>query len=395
VLDSRFVSIVLIDAASEKMHLLAVASQEPGLVQRLPEKVTGSRLANHVDVETVNRLKALEVVQCGIKDVVPGKNPNAQIQDVLLAPMALKSSLMGVLVVRKRDVRNEYTAEEIALVKAAATLILVVIERERWQQQCLLAQANAMALTETNRRFDEFLSIASHELRTPLTTIGGNIQLALRRLVNVQKRGLPPEDPLVSKLECVQTPLICANHRVNVQNRMISDMLDGSRIQANRFTLSTKRCNLLEIVRRAVEDQRSVTPDRTIELALPQCDTIPVVADEDRIAQVVDNYLSNALKYSPAHKPVMVRMIGTECEVRVLVRDEGPGLTPEEQRQVWERFYRSDRVDVQQALSSGGGLGLGLHICCTIIEYHKGTYGVESQPGQGSTFWFALPLASS
>jgi hypothetical protein len=118
---------------------------------------------------------------------------------------------------------------------------------------------------------------------------------------------------------------------------------------------------------------------------------VPVIADADRIRQVVANYLSNALKYSPEDRPVVVGIEVDDREARVWVRDEGLGLPTEEQEQIWERFHQATGIAVQSG--SGIGLGLGLYICRTIIERHHGHVGVESAPGRGSTFWFTVPLA--
>ena len=116
-----------------------------------------------------------------------------------------------------------------------------------------------------------------------------------------------------------------------------------------------------------------------------------MVADADRIGQVVTNYLTNALKYSPVDRPIEVFLAIEGQMARVSVQDEGPGLSPAEQQAIWERFYQVERIKVQSG--SGTGLGLGLYICQTIIEQHQGKVGVQSSPGEGSTFWFSLPLA--
>ncbi len=105
----------------------------------------------------------------------------------------------------------------------------------------------------------------------------------------------------------------------------------------------------------------------------------------------MSNYLSNALKYSEADKEVLVSVEQINTQVRVSVRDEGPGLTPAQQQRIWERFYRAPGIEVKSG--SGVGLGLGLHISQMIIERLGGQVGIQSEPGKGSTFWFTLPIA--
>jgi len=228
-------------------------------------------------------------------------------------------------------------------------------------------------------------------LRTPLTAISGNIQLAMRQVKkSIGEDGTYAVD-LASKLELVQTLLDRAERQVRLQNRLVGDLLDISRIQANKIALKPEPCDLVAIVREAVQDQSLLVPARSIRLHVPAEATAPVVADADRIGQVVTNYLTNALKYSSADRPVEVFLAVDGQMARVSVQDEGPGLSPAEQQAIWERFYQVERIKVQSG--SGTGLGLGLHICQTIIEQHQGQVGVQSLPGEGSTFWFTLPLA--
>jgi signal transduction histidine kinase len=142
----------------------------------------------------------------------------------------------------------------------------------------------------------------------------------------------------------------------------------------------------------ALSTQHEQHPQRRILSELLDA-PIVVQADADRVGQVVAQYVSNALKYSPDDRPVTVRLTVTGDEARVSVHDEGPGLPPDEQERVWEAFYRAPSVAILDG--SAIGLGLGLYICRTIIERHGGRTGVDSAIGEGATFWFTLPLASA
>jgi signal transduction histidine kinase len=265
----------------------------------------------------------------------------------------------------------------------------LALERERLLQERAEAHANELALMEANRRTDEFLSIASHELRTPLTTINGNIQLAKRRMRTLSRND--SQEEFDDRLALVMELLGRAERQVRVQNRLVSDLLDVSRIQANRLELRSDVCDLAAIVSECVEDQRAAHPTRALSLTLPAHE-IPILADADRISQVVTNYLTNALKYSAAAMPVDVSLSEADGFVRVSVRDQGPGLLPEEHQLVWQRFYRVPGISVRSG--SGVGLGLGLYICRTIVERHHGQVGVQSTQGQGSVFWFTLPITT-
>ncbi len=379
------VSISMLDLTDGKFHLIALASRSEEEKLLYQENFAHFLLSDYVNELTMNQLRNNEVV---MQEVVL-HTPRYFQYYILLAPMLMNGQLMGVLGIKKREAYA--TQEEVGVVKAVAQFSLLVIERERIQQEWIEAHTSELALREANRRFDEFLSIASHELRTPLAGIKGNIQLALRRLAFLKDPDLPEKEILVDKLEKVHDYLHHAEHRVNVQNRMISDLLDVSRIQANKLELVMRLCNLAGIVREAVEDQRYTLPERVITLMVPAYENFTVLGDADRLGQVVHNYLTNALKYSPVDRPVAASLEMRNGNVRVSVRDEGPGLSLEEQERVWERFYRVKGIPIQG--DAGPGLGLGLHICRAIIEAHHGGFGLDSTPGQGSTFWFTLPPA--
>jgi signal transduction histidine kinase len=239
------------------------------------------------------------------------------------------------------------------------------------------------------RRKQEFLSMVSHELRTPLTSIMGFIDLALL-YSDLFPRPLSPEaEQLLGKME---TGLKRAMRQVEVETRLVEEVLEVSRLELHKFQLSVHRENLITIVHETVANQQQAARTRQIELILPQDELVPVLVDAGRVGQALTNYLTNALKYAPLDQVVSVRLEVETSSARVSVCDQGPGLTPEQQQRVWERFYQ---VAAPGHQGPDRGLGLGLAIVKAIVEQHQGQVGVQSAPGQGSTFWFTLPIAIS
>jgi PAS domain S-box-containing protein len=394
VLGCQRISISAIEPGTEILHPLAIA----GLSSELARQWWASRaerpLSAELDPALSGRLRANEVVVLDVTQPRFRDRPNPYGARVLLiAPMCVGDQLVGLLTLEHGDMEHTYTAEEIALAGAVAKLAALVVERERLLRERAEAQASELALREANRRMDEFLSIVSHELKTPLTSIKASVQLVGRWLNEMLGSDLPGAGDLAPKLERMSGLLGRMERQVGLQNRLVNDLLDVSRIQAGRLDMDPQPCDLAAIVREAVQAQRQVAPTRVIRLELPAGDaSVPVIADADRIGQVVTNYLTNALKYSEEDRPVEVGLRLDGPEARVWVRDEGPGLTAAEQVRVWERFHRAAGVAVRSG--SGVGLGLGLYISRVIIEQHYGRVGVYSAPGQGSTFWFGLSLAT-
>ena len=219
------------------------------------------------------------------------------------------------------------------------------------------------------------------------------MQLGRRRV----RRALTQDDEAVGALAATLDQMGAMLERTEGQagrlTRMVDDLLDVSRIQSGHLEIHPDACDLSEIVRDSVDEQRAAWTGRTIADEEPD-GVVIVRADADRIRQVVTNYVTNALKYSAPECPVAVTLTVRDREAWVRVRDEGPGLTVEQQQAAWDRYQRVQGVDVQDNTGrSGGGLGLGLYISRTIIEAQGGRVGVESRLGEGATFWFALPLA--
>ncbi len=381
ILGCKRYSVSQIDPKTEELHLVAVVGAPPKEQQYWRSRIDTTHLSDHItDPQILNNIRAGKPT---ILDL-PKRNKLFAAQHYLLVPMCSGSRLIGLLSLDYGNEPHSFSREEMALAEAMAKLTVLVLERAE-------AHASRLALIEAAQRMDEFLSIASHELRNPLTTINGNLQLAKRHL-NLLSLPDNLSAGVTEHLDIVQELLSRAQHQVQIQNRLVGDLLDVSRIQANRLQLRLHHCDLIEVVHTTLKDLRAVTASRTINLEIAEGIATPILADGDRISQVVSNYLTNALKYSPAEQPIDVRIEVTDGIARFSVSDKGPGLTPDEQARLWQRFYRVPGIVARSSFSVG--LGLGLYICRTIIEHHQGQVGVQSTPGQGSTFWFTLPLTT-
>ncbi|HVB20842.1 MAG TPA: PAS domain-containing sensor histidine kinase [Ktedonobacteraceae bacterium] len=393
VLGCRRVSITAIDPETEVMRPIAVVGLPPEQERQWwAEQPENSRLSDSPMPEMVARLRTNEVLILDMTQPPFDAAPNPyNIHIMLTAPMATGNTLVGLLLLDHGSDAHIYTDEEIALTKAVAKLGALVIERERLLHERANARANELALREANQRMDEFMGIASHELKTPMTTIKGYVQLVARRLKNSSQQEHIRLPELQQTLATSAELLERSDIQIARLTRLVNELLDASRIQANKLEFHMEPCDLTLIVQEAVQNQQYENARRPITLELPSIQPLPIIADVDRIGQVVTNYLSNALKYSPPTTPIRVRVAVDGQTVHVSVSDEGPGLSEEEQEHIWERFYRVKGIEVQSG--SGVGLGLGLHICRTIIERHGGQVGLDSTPGADSTFWFTLPLS--
>ncbi|MFL5625045.1 MAG: ATP-binding protein [Ktedonobacteraceae bacterium] len=387
VLGCQRVTLSSVDPETQVIYPIAVVGLSPEQEEQwwtegLQAK---ARLGEGLDPEQAAHLRANDVLLLDMRQAPFNKLPNLyNVRVALIAPMMVGDQVIGLLSLDYGGMEHEYTREEIALTKAVAKLAALVIERERLLRERADARATELALREANRRMDEFLGMTSHELKTPLTSIKGNTQLTVRQLKNSLQGFQKIHDMLES-----------SERQIRLLDRLVDDLLDISRSQANQLELNATSCDLKEIIRISVEEQRRAWPSRTIKLDMPAQQILPVYVDSDRINQVISNYLTNALKYSAEDRPVHVELQQEAEQVRVSVIDEGAGLSVEEQTHIWERFHRARGVEVLSTpqTSSMMGLGLGLYICKTIIEQHNGSVGVESMPGKGSTFWFTLPLA--
>jgi signal transduction histidine kinase len=309
-------------------------------------------------------------------------------RSILLVALAVAGRQIGVLALDHGCQDHHFTPDEQAFAKAVGKLGALVLERERLLRDRAAALAQEASLREANRRMDEFLALASHELQNPLTALIGTIQLLDRRfskLMPLADTERPiPVDQLNDSLRLVRQ----AATLVDRLRRLISDLLDVSRTQADQLDCQLAPCDLAQVARLDVEAQARADSTRQITYTTPLADAW-VWGDADRLSQVITNFMTNARKYATPGTPIAARLIPEGAAFRFEVLDAGPGIPPDAQTRIWERFARAERTSA--AGPAPGGLGLGLYICHTIIAAHHGQIGVTSAPGSGSLFWFALP----
>ncbi len=225
---------------------------------------------------------------------------------------------------------------------------------------------------EAERKKDEFISIASHELKTPMTSVKGYIQLL--------ERSLEKDD-----IETVKTRLQKVQNQVEKLNLLIADLLDISKIESGKLKFNKKHFCFSKVLQHIVEVMQHSHPG--ISLIQNVQETEKIYGDEMRIEQVIVNFITNAIKYAPGTTEIQITHQLRDDQLYFSVRDFGIGLSEEHRERIFDKFYR-----VEETSERFQGLGIGLYICREIIERHQGTIGVNSTPGQGSEFYFYLPL---
>jgi len=258
----------------------------------------------------------------------------------------------------------------------------------RVNAQSSLAEVQDLA-TSFNRMADrvqqgqqaqrDFIANVSHDLKTPLTSIQGYSQALL--------------DGTASTPERQQRAALVISQEAQRLSNLVEEVIDLARLESGRLTLHLQPMDVNDMVTDVVEAFAPRSEAAHVRLVwTPPASALTVTADGDRLRRALSNLVDNALKHTPQDGTVTLAVerlaarAGSSAQVQVSVTDSGPGIAPEEQRRIFERFYRVDR-----ARSGREGSGLGLAIVKDIVEAHGGSVGVESIVGNGSRFWFTLP----
>jgi signal transduction histidine kinase len=282
----------------------------------------------------------------------------------ILAPVLRERRVVAVIVVERAS--PGFDDQSLDYMARLADHAAIAIENAR-----LYA-----ALKAANQAKSEFVSTVSHELKTPLTPIKGYTDmLGMVGPLN------PQQQQFVSTIQ----------KNVERMTLLVSDLSDISRIEANRLKIEIRALDLRAVLPEALSSLRSEIEAKaqTVVLQLP-AGLSNVSCDEARLVQIIANLVSNAHKYSPSGAVITLSAQNEPGCVRVSVLDQGYGISSADQARLFTQFFRSEEPHIREQT----GWGLGLHITRRLIELMGGEIGVQSEPGQGSTFSFTMPLAS-
>ena len=240
-------------------------------------------------------------------------------------------------------------------------------QASKWIGSCTDIDYHVVAI----QHLDEFISIASHELKTPITTLKASLQL-LKKLI--------PEDTGL-----LTTLMSRANNSVEKINSLVHDLLHTENIKEGRMVLNKEQVNVAKLLKETCPHIRAEGKYKLILDCEPELMTF---VDPHRIDQVLVNFVNNAIKYAPDSIEIIISATSNDQGIQLSVKDTGPGIPADKLPYIFDRYYRVNRSEGNYT-----GLGLGLYICAEIIKQHGGKIGVESNLGEGSTFYFQLPIA--
>jgi signal transduction histidine kinase len=302
---------------------------------------------------------------------------------LIIILIAVNTMLIGFLISRSfsKPIRDLYRATQ-ELEKGNFKVTTTIKTNDELAQLSDAFNRSALALSkmeEERNNLDksksEFLSITSHELRTPITPLKAQLQMLQQeyfgKLTDKQKESI-----------------VVILRNAERLNKIIEDFLEISRIEAARLKFAFRKTDLHDIAKETIEFMTGFAREKNIQL-VSSCTALPLIEiDPDRISQVLRNLVHNAIKFSPPESTIEIKLELQKDFVQFSVKDQGVGLSTEDQTRVFEPFYQ-----VEGSLSRNyGGTGLGLTICRGIIEAQKGKIWVESKPGYGCTFYFTVPL---
>jgi len=282
---------------------------------------------------------------------------------------ALKNQSNIELELRFKDKNGDY--------KWHLTRVIAVKDNKNKVQSWVSATTEIHKIKEEEKRKENFMKMVSHELKTPVTSIRGYVQLLLS-MIKMDESLKNTNIPLESSLTRI-------DNQVNRLIRLITEMLDLSRIEDSQLVLQKSKFSINELVEHTVQDIKISNPNSEVKIEHKFKGSI--YADKDRIEQVLINFITNSIKYSPNSEKIDISIFQeTEGKVSVSIRDFGIGISKADIKNIFKRFYRVDGKNEE----TFSGFGIGLFLVNEIIERHEGTIDVKSKKGKGSEFIFTL-----
>lgn len=278
-----------------------------------------------------------------------------------------KERLMNMLVSQEREATDKNLLGERAKTDS---------ETEKSAELLTVEQAAHTKTKSALTTREEFVAVVSHDLRNPIGSILSFSELLL-------------EDPLVSENNGkVKKWVEIIKRNAETSLRLISDILDMERIVEGKLQLQLTKNYIDELIQNSLDSHLHIATAKKILLKANPSRSEAILCDKDRVAQVLSNLISNALKFTPENGSVTVEARETDDEITISVKDTGPGVPDDKKLKIFERFAQLEN-------KQRTGIGLGLYISKTLVESHAGKIWVTSQPGSGSTFWFTLPKQTS
>lgn len=379
------VSVALLDVGRGELQLLEklvldTQAREPVRAQSQPELIDLTDIPAAVKV--VQTMRPL-VLKLNDRTLDPRERKylvDHQLKSQVALPLAVKGAVLGLILLNALDQERDISADQLNLAMTLANSAATALENARLYEG---QRETAEQLRELDKLKTQFLANMSHELRTPLNSIIGFSRVILKGI-----------DGPVSELQ--KQDLAAINSAGQHLLQLINDVLDISKIEAGKMELSfDEHVNLADLITSAMSTAVGLTKDKPIELIKQIPDDLPLVrADPTRIRQVLINFLSNAAKFTDQGSiTIRAELITNDLglpEILVKVIDTGSGIAREDQDRLFQPFSQVDASPTRKV----GGSGLGLSISRLLIDLHGGRIGVQSELGQGSTFYFTLPLIS-
>jgi PAS domain S-box-containing protein len=282
------------------------------------------------------------------------------------------------IVRRDGEVRMVHCTGQVMFDEAGRPIAMIGATQDVTERKALeeALRAQNEQLMELDRLKSSFVNSVSHELRTPLTSIMGYAEFL--------------EDEVAGSLSPDQLAFVTQIQRGALRlGNLVDDLLDFARLQSGAFKLQIREVDLPRKLAEALDALYPQAQDARVELSLDLVEEFPhLQGDPERIGQVLTNLIGNAIKFTPPGGRVVVSARVSDDAVRVEVRDTGIGISPRHQAKLFSKFYQIDPSTTREK----GGAGLGLSITKALVEAHGGQIGMTSVLGEGSCFWFALPL---